>query len=78
MLPAARHIHQRIPVADFVEMHIVQRHVVDRGLGLRQVAQDGRGVRSGAGVQRRGLDPRHHVAEAGARTGIKRKMLMHG
>ena len=46
-------------------MHLVHRHVVDRGFGLRQVAQDGDRVRGGAGTERRGLDARHHVAKAG-------------
>ena len=48
MLPAADHVHQRIPVADLVEMHLVHRHAMDRGFGLRQVAQDGDRVRGRA------------------------------
>ncbi len=49
-----RHVHQQIPVADLVEMDLVHRHVVDRGFGLREVAQDGGRVRGRAGTERRG------------------------
>ena len=61
------HVHQRIPVADLVEMHALDRHLVDERLRLGEQAQDRDRMTGGAGRQWRGFDPRHHVAEPGMR-----------
>ena len=59
------HVHQRIPVGDFVEMDVLDRHGVDMGFGLGEMAEDGDGFRRGAWRERRRLDPPAHFGEGG-------------
>src|SRR6202021_1226179 len=61
------HIHQRVPVADLVEMNVTERHAVDCGLGFCEMAEDCDGFRSRAAREGGILDPRDHAEKASVR-----------
>ena len=60
-------VDDRVERADLVQVHLLDRHLVDRRLGLREPAEQADGARAGAAGQRRPFDQRGDLCEGPVR-----------